>query len=362
MTFAQDSNNEYDLKSEYVSEDNKNKLEDIKKIDPDKPELDDFKLKGGKIVSNTDGLKKEFNEETGTIKLDNNKSKIEFNTPKELDNPQVTVTEDKIIYNLEDKKLDVVVENIDGGLRQVIIINSSDQPNRYQFPVKLEEGQYFRKNVDETVSIMNKENQITSTILKPWARDRNGKKLQTYFEVEPRFLNQFINFDGAEFPVSADPTWCGDFFSSINWVKEDDIYKNGRQNEIIEAKPTWCLKYLSALNPLGSPWLAWDSWKELYDKTKFSWEWTWENRRYGTDSYWSIHNQMACHIDGVKFANAANKAGIQIQGLTKVYRDSYHLEPRTPNYGWVGFLKRGCNDVTPVDERAWNKVKSILRI
>ena len=142
---AQNIDNEVNIIEQPISSDNKIKLIEIDKVDPSKPDKIDFKKSNGKIVSNSDGLKKEFDPLSGKIRLDNKKSKLEIETPNELNNPKITIQDNKIIYNSEDKKLDVIIENVDGGVRQVIVINDSDQPNRYQFPVKLQDGQYFKK-------------------------------------------------------------------------------------------------------------------------------------------------------------------------------------------------------------------------
>jgi hypothetical protein len=201
-----------------------------------------------------------------------------------------------------------------------------NQPNRYQFPVKLEVGQYFKKNADETVSIMNKLDQPTSTILKPWARDKNGKSLQTYFEVEPTFLNQFINFENAEFPITADPLWCGEVASYVGWNWRT-YYNSGAWSLTI--KPTWCGINMSGPTP-------WASWQEIYNKAPYHEAWAYP-QAYGTSLYWSMYNQYVCHTDWKAFAYLADRKNPWNGSL------EYNLEPWRWDKGYWGFYNSQCN-------------------
>jgi two-component SAPR family response regulator len=82
-----------------------------------------MKRKKGKLSSSTKGLTKEFDDQKGKVNLKSNIYNIDIEIPKEVKNPKITIQNDKIIYNSEDKKLDVILENVDGGIRQVIVIN-----------------------------------------------------------------------------------------------------------------------------------------------------------------------------------------------------------------------------------------------
>jgi hypothetical protein len=181
------------------------------------------------------------------------------------------------------------LENIDGGVRQVIVIKDSNQPKRYRFPMFLKPDQTFKKNIDESVNVIDNSNKTVLTILKPWAKDAKGINLQTYYEVEDKAIFQYINFENANFPVTADPAWCGGFWNSINW--EDRKSEGGYTLSI---SPNWCGRQLFSL-----PQTFWERFKEVASYAPWDSQWQWGDRdpNRPTGKFWSMYKQFYCHAD-----------------------------------------------------------------
>ena len=211
--------------------------------------------------------------------------------------------------------------------------------------MELQPDQRIVINPDGSANVLNSKNESITTILKPWAKDSNNKDLKTFYTVDKNILQQHIETNSmTKYPVKADPTWCGNFWNDVGWVTEHDIYQNRRYGQIVRVTPSWCLDMLSkTVGAVPNSWLACDSWRELLDRLPANNN-AWPNRAYGTEVYWSLNNQMACHITWVKWANAVGMASGYIQRNNPIYRNSYHLESYRPNYGYWGFTNRLCND------------------
>ena len=298
-----DSNAEYEIQSQQLNSEEKEIIENIEKVDPQKPQRNKFKRKGNKIVDNSLSVKKEFNLSEKTINLKKDNSNIEIGTPIEVKDNNQTVQDDKIIYESKNNSVDLTVENVDGGIRQVIVIHDKNQPNRYTFPMKLQAGQKFVKNDDESVSVIDSEGKNIMYILKPWAKDNNNKELQTYYEVEDKQIIQYINFENAEFPITADPTWCGRSAlpQSVALSRFNVIFGGGS------------VSYLSN-----------SAWHEFVNKSQTDWSW---NKQYGS-VYRSLYNQFICHL-----YNPAT-----------VFKFDYNLESDRPDIGLEWTYWNQCNN------------------
>lgn len=336
-----DTKAEFDIQSQQLNTEEKDILKKIENVDPQKPQRNKFKRKSGKIIDSTSSFKKEFNSSDKKVNLTKEDINIEIGTPKEIQNNNTTIQEDKIIYESKDNTVDLTIENVDGGIRQVIIIHDKNQPNRYTFPMKISESQKFVKNEDESVRLIDSNSNTVMFILKPWARDKNNKELQTYYEVEDKQIVQYINLDNAEFPVTADPTWCGDYFTDVKWGP-DDVYGE-RKGDILGMKPTWCLKLMGMGSNVYGSFSNWSAWNELYSKIPYHQSFNWDDRKYGTNKYWSMYNQLQCHIDWIKWANSVGYSIDYIKRKQPIYRDSFHLEPFRNDKGYWGFIFSGCN-------------------
>ena len=288
-------------------------IESVEKVDPQKPKRSKISRKKGKLSNEERNLKKEFNINTKTATLEKNGRKIEIGTPAEIENNNTKIQDDKIIFEASNNKVDLTLENVEGGIRQVIVINDENQPRVYNFPMKLNQGDYIVSNANGSLTVNDKENNKLLTVLKPWARDKNGKTLNTYYKVNQTGFEQVIDSEGAEFPVVADPTWCGNQIQSVWW---SDDNSGGRLNVI----PTWCGRYAGTN--------SWDAWTEVYNRTPYHWQFNWSDRRYGTNKYWSLYNQFKCH-----YANP----------LAQIFEGEWNLEVYRPHVSIWETYKAKCN-------------------
>jgi Protein of unknown function (DUF2599) len=312
-TLAQENTTETDIIADQITQDTRDTLKSIDKVDPNKPKTTRLKRKRGEIISKENNQIKNFKRHKKLVEFSRNGTKVDIGVPKEFNTSNQQTLEDKIVYKSNSENVDLIVENVDGGIRQVILIKDKDQPNRYEFPMNLEEGQKLVSNQGESINVVDKDNKRVLTILKPWAKDANGKDLQTYYKIENNTLVQYINFDNAVFPITADPTWCGNQIHSTQWQN----WKNPISLGII---PTWCGRFLSID--------TWDAWTEVYNKTPYHWQWNWEERRYGTNKYWSMFNQFKCHF--------VHPASIYL-------KSRWNIEPTRPHVSLWSNILANCN-------------------
>lgn len=333
-----DSNAEYEIQSEQLSQEDKQVIDSIEKVDPQKPIKNKLKRRGGKIIDTELSLKKEFRELDKKINIIKGNNKIEIGTPAEIQNNNITVQDDKIIYESKNNTVDLTVENVEGGVRQVIVIHDKNQPNRYTFPMKLEEGQKFIKNHDESVKVVDNNEKTILIILKPWAKDKDNKDLQTYYEVEDKQIVQYINFENAVFPISADPTWCGGQIQHSRWKEGDPYTDNETRKKIMDwsmnVKLNWCGRMTAstgcvAFNVLmcasGSFGGGWDAWETAYNMAGPHYRF--KERWYGSSTYWKMYHQFICH-----YANPMTW-----------FKDEYNIDPWRYNVGQINTYKSLCN-------------------
>jgi hypothetical protein len=340
---------------ESINTDNNQELKSIinnlQAVDPQKPTITKLQKKNkGEITTDAKGKLQGSStlsisiKSNKTISMDNGRNKINIKVDNHGENStsDTKLVDNKVIY--QGAKVDTIVEALDGGIRQTINIKDSTAPKSYNFPMELQVGQRIIVNKDGSANVVNSKNESITTILKPWARDAGSNELPTHYRVDNNILKQHITTDNmTKYPVKADPTWCGNFWNEVGWVTENDVYKNNRYNKIIKVVPSWCLDAISkAQSQIANPWLAWDAWKELTDRLPWSSEWS--DRSYGTDKYWSIHNQMACHITWVKWANSLGYSADYLRRKNPIYRSSYHLEAYRKNIGYWELFPYGCNN------------------
>jgi len=120
------------------------------------------------------------------------------------------------------------------------------------------------------------------------------------------------------FPVTADPTWCGNTINYVSWLKRDGLWSASNYM-------TWC----GAWNCMAT----WACWEESYNKTPKCAQYSgnicvtipW-NKQWNTNQYWSMYNQFVCH--------ANYPAGL---------KSPWNLEPYKSDKGYWGFVANGCN-------------------
>ncbi len=209
------------------------------------------------------------------MKLSNNtKGDISIGIPNQDQFDSVDVLDDKIVYSGQNSKADIIVESVEGGVRQAINIKSNDAPDFYDFPLEIANNDKIELVENGQATISNSKGEVKVIIVKPWAKDANNKELKTWYSIaNGNALRQYIDFKGASFPIVSDPLWCSDVVNDVKWVYRN-IYNNA-YNWSLEAAPTWCGKLNSGPTP-------WGSWQEVVDKTPNSSQW---DKKYGTSTY-----------------------------------------------------------------------------
>lgn len=271
-----------------LSSDTKDILNNIELLDPQSPTKIKLESIGGDITSIQDGLVNDFNTKSKefTISVDDNS--IGVSLPVNDTFNDISFDKDKIIFSSKNEEYDLIVENIDGGVRNIINIDSINSPDSYIFNLDLSYNDYIEKQPDGGVMIKNSLGEIKSVILKPWAKDSNGIDLNTYYEINGTNLVQKIDMNNAVFPVIADPIFCSKFYDSIEWVNRPT-----EGGLTLSIAPNWCGRNLS-LNP-------WNI-KSVFEN-KVRWDapyhndWNWGDRNTSSGKYKSLYKQFYCHAD-----------------------------------------------------------------
>ena len=292
----------------------KNSIDDLKKIQNNIREKDPFKIKSQKIISKSKNVQVS-NQSELSIEIDQVSKKINIINDKKgntlIDIPnrdkltEVQTIDNQVIFSNKEVKFDVIVEAIDGGVRQIINLKDSSAPSTYDFPIELLNGEKLIVNKDGSakivlaeISSITKEAKTKTLIAKPWAKSADGKELPTTYEVVGNnILRQKIDLKEAIFPVVADPIWCGNAVSSTSWLDRGGVWSAS----II---PTSCGAW-------GGQ--AWYSWEEAYSKIDSA---HWDRNT----NYWSMYNQYACHVD-----------------FAKGVKTPWNIEPSKSDKGYWGF-------------------------
>jgi hypothetical protein len=346
---AQDSK---DLKINQKSQKDTSKiLDNLKQKDPQKLEsqkLERNRNDQNELNSDQKDLKVKFDLKNKKVKLSStDKGETSINIPNKNELDSVDIVDNKVVYSGKNSKIDVVVESIDGGVRQVINIKDSSAPSFYDFPVELGKDDKLEltenggaiittknpkpldfsikdlpKDLDQkTIDQIKSNRSIKTSIAKPWAKDNNGKDLKTWYTIEKgNILRQNIDLKGAVFPVVADPAWCGNAVNYVTWINRDGLWS-------ASINTTSCGAWHCAA--------TWGCWQEAYDKTPLCARWSgWTcvsipwNKQWNTSQYWSMYNQFTCH---------ANWAGPFKLGWV------WNIEPAKADKGNFGFVRSLCN-------------------
>lgn len=174
----------------------------------------------------------------GLIKMGSENLKdIGMSLPKEFSKEKATVSKDGTITygNSIDMNSNIGIQAIKDtkneetyeALRVLITINNKNAKKEYSFKYNLpdgyrlitdkeysekfaseEEKEYYTKNgFANEVYIIDSDGLIMGTIDPAWAKDANGKAIETFYKIRDNELIQVINFDeNSAFPIVADPT------------------------------------------------------------------------------------------------------------------------------------------------------------
>ena len=101
-----------------------------------------------------------------------------------------------------------------GGVRALIIIDGTQAPTEYAFPIELPPGASLEPSADGSIDIVDQFGSTVAFVAPPWAIDATGRPLATSFEVRGNTIVQHVDHRDATYPVVADPWVQGD----CGWV------------------------------------------------------------------------------------------------------------------------------------------------
>lgn len=167
-------------------------------------------------------------EGDGKIEINIQDEIVKISLPKEIKNETGILTQkDMIVYNAIDEHVSVGVQqeksNQNETLRVLLNIENSTAPKEYSFKYDLPEGyrivtmESFCNNYitmtereeyinNGSLLIISSENEPVTIIDAPWAKDKNGTDINTYYVVKGNEIIQYVDFnESTAFPVVADP-------------------------------------------------------------------------------------------------------------------------------------------------------------
>lgn len=127
------------------------------------------------------------------------------------DGPDGAVEHGSVVYEDVARSTSVVARPTQQGAQALIVIDRSDAPSTFTFPIDANGGAVtLRPTEDGSIEVMSGQRKHpVATVAPPWATDANGDPVPTHFEVQGSFLIQVVDHVGATYPVIADPkyTW-----------------------------------------------------------------------------------------------------------------------------------------------------------
>lgn len=177
----------------------------VPKIDGADSDLVLDEVRGGVVLS-ADGAGSVTHLATG----------LEIGFPKQATDAEAAVTTNGSIVYADDDDTALVVQNDANTTAIHTIINDSTASKEYSYPVR---NGTPRIRVDGAVDIyqtvttrgadgeLANYTDVAATMAAPWAKDANGKSIETHYEVRGSSVVQFVDFDeSTAFPVIADPS------------------------------------------------------------------------------------------------------------------------------------------------------------
>ena len=217
----------------YGNEKDSENIKTIQRIEKQDP----TKLRVEKFNNKAEYIKGDIN-----IKIDKDKRKILVKNRQKRDfsigipsieNQKVFSTDGQIVHNSD--KIDIIIQPIEGGIRQVINIKNSEAPKSYNFPIEIAKGYSLKINTQGGIDIINDKGQIESGILPPWAKDAEGKDIKTWYTLNGNTLIQHIDTTNAVYPILADPVYCLQYVAWSGWIRRGS-------EESLSILPTSCAR------------------------------------------------------------------------------------------------------------------------
>lgn len=164
----------------------------------------------------------------GKIEMNLRNELIKIELPNEIENERGILTQSgMIIYNSIDKNVAVGVQQEKDGedetLRILLNINKPTAPKAYTFNYNLPKNykiipmESYCKNDTEllmefeyktkgSLMIISETNEPVVIIESPWAKDKNGADINTFYSIKGNEITQHIDFNNdTVFPIVADP-------------------------------------------------------------------------------------------------------------------------------------------------------------
>lgn len=205
----------------------------------------------------------------------------------------------------------------DGSVQINVVIENSSAPTRYTFDLGLSRSDDLKIADDGSVVINDGTGEFILGIAPPWALDRNGVAVPSHFELEGRNVVQVVNHVNPawEYPVVADP-WLGNrLISRVSWV-----YITGSAwDPTLKVYPTTWGRYWA---PIAARSAAWTEVKSLHSALP-------SQAQLATANTATMRDQFYCHWDIVR--------------LRTPNKESWNLDSKRPNVGYISNVKQDCN-------------------
>lgn len=280
-------------------------------------ESDDFIGKISKVENEITFIDDENNE----IKVSVDDSGLEYDS-----NDEGTIT-----FVNEESGYSVQNQILDGGFRQLFIIESEDSPKEFKIDVELDEGHKIIEQ-DGLYFVADNEGEIVYLIGAPWAVDSEGNFINSYYEVRENTIYQIVKYEGNKYPITADPLFCknNDTIDNTN-TKWNKNYKpkDYKEKGTLAVKVRTCAKVYITANwtlTLGALGLFNNSYaaKMMWDEVKADADY---KKHVKSNQHTSMRNQFICH--------AVNPGTI--------WKDSWNLEPYRKQVSLASTYKALCN-------------------
>lgn len=116
-------------------------------------------------------------------------------------------TKDGVVADLTGSAKAVFQRVSEDSYRTSVLINKPSDPERYSF--NMPGVARLEQQVDGSVSALNSDGQLVATIDKAWARDGDGRKVTTRYEINGSTLTQVVEHrdHGFTYGIVADPAF-----------------------------------------------------------------------------------------------------------------------------------------------------------
>jgi hypothetical protein len=112
-----------------------------------------------------------------------------------------------VAYEANNGSTNAVQATEDGGVRMLTIIDNPNAPTVYDYKVSVPGGGAIQLTGQGGAVVLDTQGQVVSVVDAPWAKDAEGKAVQTWFTTDGQTLTQHVqhNVPGVVYPVVADP-------------------------------------------------------------------------------------------------------------------------------------------------------------